>query len=421
MIRWITRELGTGARETIDEPGVDIVDVRHLVDKGGNSEETVRSAVAEALKLLAQGSRVVVCCDYGMSRSNSIAAGVLAIHKGISFSDAVREVIQQTGERAIRLEVLSAVEDALDGLAPALKHADSRDRESILITGGSGFIGRALIPQLSADWKIIAPGSTELDLTQGPAQLGVLAREEGISQVVHLANPRVYSTNAALGPMLVSLKNVVDVCLQQKIRLIFISSWEIYSAYRSQLLRANESLPANPKGPYGMAKYLCERMLEQEKAIDPGFRYSIIRSSPVYGAGSDRPRFIYRFIDLAERGEDIVTHRYTNGLPIVELTHVSDFVTALAAVIETGATGTFNVGSGTGVSTAAVAEMIVALTGSRSSVRHADLDEFAPNVVMDSARARSVLGWRPVADIMTELRSLVSMHRPEKSAVTRPG
>ena len=408
MIKWITHNLGTCPFEKVDDPGVEIVDVRHMVDKPGNAEETVRLAAAEALRLLSQGKRVVVCCDYGMSRSNAVAAGVLAIYKGIRFSDAVREVIEKTGERAIRVEVLGAVEKALVQLAPGQERVDSTDLNPILVTGASGFIGTALVAQLSPRFEVIAPSSAELDLTCGPAQLGLLAKEHRVSRIVHLANPRIYSTNAALGPMLVSLKNVIDVCLQQGIKLFFISSWEIYSAYRAQQLIANESLPANPRGPYGMAKYLCERMLEQEQAIDPGFQYVVLRSAPIYGVGSDRPRFIHRFIDLARRGEDIVTHQYLNGLPTIELTHVSDFVAALVSVIERDATGAFNVGSGNNVSTAAVARTIVDILGSKSSIRQNDINTFTPNILMDSRRARRVLGWTPMADLGTKLAEMAS-------------
>jgi UDP-glucuronate decarboxylase len=149
-------------------------------------------------------------------------------------------------------------------------------------------------------------------------------------------------------------------------------------------------------------------MLEQEKSTNPDFDYTIARLAPVYGTGSDRPRFIYRFMDLAGRGDTIVAHRYLNGLPTLDLTHVADAVSALALMVESGASGAFNVGAGMGVSTTAVAEAIIKLLNSRSQIRHQDVQEFAPNVVTDNARARNVLGWRPVAKLATELQELAA-------------
>jgi nucleoside-diphosphate-sugar epimerase len=410
MIRWITQDLGTAARDQLgDSSGIEIVDVRNLVDKDGNRREVAMASVEEAVKLLRQGKRVVVCCDYGMSRSNAVAAGALAIHRSLPFADAVREVILRTGELEIKPEVLLVIEDAISRSAGSASLSVPGERNRVLITGGTGFIGKRLVDRLSRTCTVIAPGREEVDITKGSVALSLLVKEHCVTQLVHLATPRIYNTNAALGPMLVGLKNVIDVCRLHHVKVVFVSSWEIYSAYRSQSLLANESLPANPRGPYGLAKWLCEQMLEQEKSTCPAFEYQIVRLGPVYGTGSDRPRFIYRFMDLARRGDTIVAHRYLNGLPTLDLTHIDDAVSALAAVVESGAGGDFNIGPGHGVSTTAVAETIIGLMGSRSQITHQDVGEFAPNVAMESTRAHTVLGWRPAAILKTELERLIAL------------
>ena len=96
MIRWITQNLGTAAYNdaiTISED-FEIVDVRNLVDKEGNTSLEIQKKIDEALLLLESKKRVVVCCDYGMSRSNSIAAGILARHENISIASAVKKVME---------------------------------------------------------------------------------------------------------------------------------------------------------------------------------------------------------------------------------------------------------------------------------------------------------------------------------------
>lgn len=409
MIRWITQNLGTAARDQIDDSsGIEIVDVRHMVDKEGNSREVALAAVADTVALLRQGKRVVVCCDYGMSRSNAVAAGALTVHDNMKFGDAVRKVIDCTGEQEIKPEVLFAVEEAISRQAGVESSSTSKDPHRVLITGGSGFIGKRLIERLSRTCTVIAPNRNELDTTKGSAELSLLVKQHRVGQLVHLASPRIFNSNAAMGHMLVALKNVIDACRPHQVKIIFVSGWVVYSGYRSHSLLAGESLPANPKGEYGLAKWLCERLLDQEKVTYPDFDYTIVRLAPVYGAGSDKPRFIHRFIDLAGRGDTIVAHRYSNGLPTLDLTHVDDAVSALALVVESGAGGAFNIGAGLGVSTTAVAETIVQLMNSRSKIAHHEVEEFAPNVVMDSTHARNVLGWRPVARLETELRKLIT-------------
>jgi nucleoside-diphosphate-sugar epimerase len=409
MIRWITQNLGTAAQDQIgDRAGIEVVDVRNMVDKEGNRRETVVAAVDEVVALLRQGKRVVVCCDYGMSRSNAVAAGALAVHRKLAFGDAVREVIRSTGEQEIKSEVLSVIDDAVSQQTGIASSSATKDRNRILITGGSGFIGRRLIEHLSGTYTVDAPGRNELDLTKGSAELSLLLNERHVSQLVHLASPRVFNSNAAIGQMLVALKNVIDACRLQQVRILFVSGWVIYSGYRSQSLLASETLPANPKGQYGLAKWLCERMLEQEKLTYPDFDYSIVRLAPVYGIGGDKPKFIHRFIDLASRGDTIVAHRYLNGLPALDLTHIDDAVSALALAVGGGVSGAFNIGSGVGVSTTAVAEIITELMNSRSKISHQEVEEFAPNIAMDSTRARNVLGWQPKANLKTELKKLIA-------------
>ncbi len=409
MIKWITQNLGTAAWDQLgNRSGIEVVDVRNMVDKQGNRREDVLAVVEDAVEFLRQGKRVVVCCDYGMSRSNAVAAGALALHLKLSFGDAVREVIRATGEQEIKPEVLSVIEDAISQqIGPALFSAPE-DRKCVLITGGSGFIGKRLIERLKKSRTMVAPSRSEADLTKGSAELSLLLKKHQVSQLVHLASPRIYNSNAAMGPMVVALKNVIDACRLQRVKILFVSSWEIYSGYRSQSLLANESIPANPKGQYGIAKWLCERMLEQEKLSYPDFDYGIVRFAPLFGVGSDKPRFIHRFIDLARRGDTIVTHRYLNSLPILDLTHIDDAVSALTLILGSSFSAVYNIGGGYGVSTTEVAEIITEHMGSRSRIIHQEIEEYAPNIVMDSTRARTVLGWQPEANLKLELQKIIA-------------
>lgn len=408
MVKWITQSLGTAAWDQLgDRSGIEVVDVRNMVDKDGNSRQDSLAAVEQVVKLLRLGKHVVVCCDYGMSRSNAVAAGALALHLNLRFGDAVREVVSHTGEQEIKAEVLAAIEDAVsEQIAPASSLHTSQERTCVLITGGSGFIGKHLAERLSKSCTVIAPSRSLIDLTQGSAELSLLLKEHQVAKVVHLAAPRIYNSNAAIGAMLVAIKNMIDACRVQRVKIVFVSSWEIYSGYCSQSLLANESVPANPKSQYGLAKWLCERMLEQEKSCWPDLDYTIVRLAPVYGAGSTRPRFIYRFMELARCGEPIVTHRYLNGLPMLDLIHIDDAVSALARVAEKQVSGAFNVGSGIARSTTEVAQIITQILDSQSRISSTEITGFASNIVMDSTRAHNLLDWQPKANLMAELQKL---------------
>jgi len=390
-IRWITPLLGTGPAMAVREAAGDIhiVDVRDLVDKSGNRADAVAEKIQQGHGLLASGKKTVVCCDYGISRSNAIAAGILARTENISLEAAVRRVQDATGEQEIKAEPLRAVRLALGAATAPLN--DNRRR--VLMTGGSGFLGQYVSAALVGHVDLLAPARTELDVACGTTQLDVLVGESGSNVIVHLANPRVYTSNVALGVALTMLRNVIDVCLTQDIPLVYMSGWEIYSGYPGDL-RADESLPALPRGPYAEAKFLSEALIEHCR-VHHGLQCAVIRSSPVYGVGSDRPKFIYNFIDKARRGETIVTHTYRNGDPALDLLHASDLARLISSVVQTAFIGTLNVGSGVTHTTHAIAERIVQVLGSRSEIRKTQIDADTARIAMDYGRANQRLDWEP--------------------------
>ena len=402
MIRWITEQLGTApATEVADLPDVSLVDVRDLVDKGGNSASAIRTKIDQGVQLLNEGRRTIVCCDYGISRSNAVAAGILAVYGGISFREAVRTVQQRTGETEIKLEPLQVVREAIESFsAPA-----AVSRPTILMTGGSGFLGTAIRTRLANDVDIVCPPRSEIDILKGATQLDLLAEECGAQTIVHLANPRVYTSNVALGQTLSMLRNVLEVAAARRVRLIYLSGWEVFSGYVGELW-VDETTPLLSKGPYGDAKLLSENLIENFERTH-NLNCTIVRSSPVYGPGSDRPKFIYNFLDKARRGEAIVTHRYLNGDAALDLLHIDDLVGALGSLIRTTQTGTFHLGTGKLTSTFEIANYLTHAVASTSKVTSAEIEGHTAKIAMRSDKARAILGWQATVDVWNGLTDLV--------------
>ncbi|KKL45641.1 hypothetical protein LCGC14_2353570, partial [marine sediment metagenome] len=73
MITWITEKIGTSAYKDIKKKDYYILDVRDLVDQRGNKENLIGNKIQEVLVKLNKRKKIVICCDYGISRSNSIA------------------------------------------------------------------------------------------------------------------------------------------------------------------------------------------------------------------------------------------------------------------------------------------------------------------------------------------------------------
>lgn len=408
MIKWITENIGTGAYSDVVKDiskNIKLVDVRDMVDKSGNSLGVINKKIDTSLGYLKKGYRVVICCDYGKSRSNSIAAGVISKNNNKEFNEALNIVLKKTTEKEIDLSVVSMVRSVVCG--PKNRKQKNKSK-NILITGASGFIGKSLFARLDNDnkYKVFPLLRRDVDLINNPLLFDVVVNDKKIDTIVHLANPRIYTLKESMGKTLVMLKNVLDVCRENNIKLIFVSTWMVYSGYISQSLKINESFELFARGTYGETKYLSEKLVELYKK-NYKLETAILRSAPVYGQGSDKPKFIYNFIDKALQNKNITTHKYQNGFPKMDLLHLDDFVRAIVMAIENNFTGELNLGSGRLHSTKDIAEMIIKIIGSKSKIEHEQIKEKVSNIMMDYTLAKKELNWEPQIKLIDGLKSLI--------------
>ena len=132
--------------------------------------------------------------------------------------------------------------------------------QTILITGGSGFIGRNLIEELGGRWQILAPTHAELELLDSEQVAGYLGGGD-IDVVVHCA-VRPGHRNAAdpSGQLERNLRMFANLarCRGRYRRLVFVSSGAVYDErhYRPCLPETafGEHVPGDE---HGFSKYLC--------------------------------------------------------------------------------------------------------------------------------------------------------------------
>ena len=403
MIRWINNYIGTGPSDYVKkENGIEIVDVRDMVDKAGNSVNCIREKIKIAINYLNQGKRIIVCCDYGISRSNAIAAGIIKKHENIPFDDAVQRVMSSTGEKSIKIEVLNVVRDAVEERVIT----SGSDIPRVLITGGTGFIGKKMAKRIGGKYDTYAPSSSGINIITDTVKLDMYIKRNVINTIVHLANPRITISNDAIGSTLVMLKNILEVCRENHAKLIYSSCWEVYSGYKSSWLMADEYLAGNPKGTYGETKYLAEQLIDTY-IKNYGIDAMVLRISPVYGHGSDKPRFIYNFLKKALCNEKIVTHKYLNGYPFLDLINIDDVLSAFEKVIAKRISGILNIGSGNARSTRDIAFLIKEYTNSSSSIEHLGINSYSPNILMDTRKARSLLSWEATINFDGWIKSYI--------------
>ena len=78
---WITPQLGSMSELDGCPKDAVILDVRDFYDGPGNKPKDVWKRIKQGFDIIQSGKRCAVQCTAGISRSNSIAAGILAVLK----------------------------------------------------------------------------------------------------------------------------------------------------------------------------------------------------------------------------------------------------------------------------------------------------------------------------------------------------
>jgi len=294
----------------------------------------------------------------------------------------------------------------------------------ILLTGASGFIGRALTPALRAaypeaeilgtrgsDTETLDPSilSVKLDLTESE-QVRRVVGDFGPTDVIHLAAKS--SVQGAFGtPRAVWQTNVVGVLhLVDALReampealLVFASSGEVYGRSFMSGQPLDEQAPLEPENPYARSKAAAEMAL-RDLWGDAG-RLVILRMFNHLGPGQDERFVAASFaaqVARAEQGKGPLTIRVGDLSAERDLGDVRDLVRAYLAVLDKVETfdqrTVFNVCSGVSRPVKAIADRLVEL--SKVDISFAvDPTRVRPQSVPRAAGSHAALtratGWRP--------------------------
>ena len=237
--------------------------------------------------------------------------------------------------------------------------------ETLLITGGAGFIGSHLaegaladghrvivLDNLSSGRRENVPADAELvvrDL-RDPG-LEELLRERRVTAVSHhaaQANVRV----SVEQPLLDAEANVlgslmlIQACRHAGVRrLLFASSGgTVYG--EQETFPCDENHPTRPLSPYGCSKLAVEHYLLAYGRLGD-LEPLVLRYANVYGARQDpkgEAGIVAIFAERLLRGEP--PRIYGDGLQTRDYVHVSDVVAVQRAAFAQWSSGVFNVGTG---------------------------------------------------------------------------
>ena len=297
--------------------------------------------------------------------------------------------------------------------------------ETIVVTGGAGFIGSHVVDHLlEAGNRVVvlddfSTGKREnlarwsdhehlhvvvCDVAHGIfAALGPITHSYGpVARIVHLAAQVsvVHSVQNPLVDMQINYGGTLHVLEYARAhgvkKVAFSSSAAVYGDVTA--MPVAETAACQPMSPYGIDKLASELALDYYASVH-GVATTALRFFNVYGPRQD-PSSPYSgvisiFGDRARAGRPITI--FGDGSQTRDFVYVVDVVRALVAAVGDGNSRAIaNVGTGGEITVLELARTIVELCGNRSQITHA------------SARAGEILKSRARVDRLREVFGVVA-------------
>ena len=330
-------------------------------------------------------------------------------------------------------------------------------KQTILVTGGTGFIGsHTTVELIEAGYKVVIvdnlsnskievldgiekitgvrPAFEQVDLRDFAATEAVFAKYPDIEGIIHFAASKAVGESVQK-PLLyyrnniVSLVNLLELMPKYNVKgIIFSSSCTVYGQPKLENLPVKEDCPhQKATSPYGNTKEINEQIITDYIHSGANIKSIILRYFNPIGAHPSAeigelpngvPNNLIPFVtqtamgirkELTIFGNDYST---PDGTCIRDYIYVVDLAKAHVAAMrrvldeETEALEFFNIGTGKGNSTLEIVNTFEKATGVKLNWkfgprREGDIEEIYCNV----EKANKVLGWKAEAKLDDVLRS----------------
>ena len=188
----------------------------------------------------------------------------------------------------------------------------------VLLTGGSGFIGKNILPQLRDEFEVIAPSRTELNLLDQNAVYEYVECNK-FDVILHCANPNgvkneLDDTNKMLEDSLrvfLNIYNTRNLCD----KILYLGSGAEYDIATVDEASIGKSIPVDS---YGLAKYTMNEIARNSKNV-----YNM-RIFACYGPYDYHTKFITHCINCCMRNEEITIRQdcYFDYIHVFDLAKV---------------------------------------------------------------------------------------------------
>jgi GDP-L-fucose synthase len=305
--------------------------------------------------------------------------------------------------------------------------------KKILVTGGSGFLGKHVVARLEKIGcnNVFVSRSAEFDLTRPQDTWRMLQREQP-DVVVHLAAVVGGIGANRLHPGTFMYKNLVmgshliEACRQFGVeKLVAIGTICSYPKFTPVPFKETDfwnGYPEETNAPYGLAKKMMTVQLQAYRE-EFGLNGVSLLLVNLYGPHDNFdlqtshviPALIRKCIDARERGARMLLV-WGTGTPTREFLYVEDAAHAIQLATESiNDSAPLNIGSGHEIAIANLAEMIAEKTGFKGQLRFdASQPDGQPRRCLDVTRAKDLLGFEATTSLSRGLDRTIAWYYSQR-------
>jgi len=258
---------------------------------------------------------------------------------------------------------------------------------NILLTGSSGFVGKALTEKLKRDGgKVIQFDQPSYDILS----MDDLNMFAGADLVIHAAavsdlNHSEDNPNMTFDVNITGTYMVMQKCKELGIPLIYITTCCAYSPQQGESTEL--SIP-NPVEWYARSKLAAEPITAEIGA-------TILRIGTVLGEGMRPALFNYKVLEALNNRKKFTV--YGDGSASRNYIYIEDLVNGISKAAERQPGGIFNLAGNESITINKIIKTAETVTGRIAdfeNVKTRDLGDYTQNINCD--KARDILNWKPV-------------------------
>jgi nucleoside-diphosphate-sugar epimerase len=297
----------------------------------------------------------------------------------------------------------------------------------VLLTGGTGFIGRqALSPLLDRGYEVHAsysrePGDESPGLTWHQADLLDSSQSEALVAATRPTHLLHFAWYAEHGKFWEAAENLSWVEATLRLFRLFVEGGGRRAVLTGSCAEydwsalgndacSEDSTPLSPATMYGKSKHETHLVAKGLAAVS-GVSLAWGRIFFVYGPYEDPGRLVSSITRSLLAGEVAPT---SEGSQQRDFLHTEDVGAAFASLLDSSVEGAVNIGSGEATPVSRVVELIGEATGRPDLIRRGELElrpGEPPVLVAEARRLREEVGWKLGLSLEAGIRQTVEWWR----------